>query len=33
MISYGSLFLANPDLQELFRKKAQLNTPEIILCR
>jgi N-ethylmaleimide reductase len=29
MISYGSLFLANPDLPERFRKNAPLNTPDI----
>jgi N-ethylmaleimide reductase len=29
LISYGSLFLANPDLPERFRRKAPLNTPDI----
>ena len=29
LISYGSLFLANPDLPERFRKNAPLNTPDI----
>lgn len=29
LISYGTLFLANPDLPERFRKKARLNTPEM----
>ncbi len=28
LISYGSLFLANPDLPERFRKSASLNTPD-----
>jgi N-ethylmaleimide reductase len=29
LIAYGSLFLANPDLPERFRKRASLNTPDI----
>ena len=29
LISYGTLFLANPDLPERFRKKATLNTPDM----
>jgi len=29
LISYGSLFLANPDLPERFKKNAPLNTPDI----
>jgi N-ethylmaleimide reductase len=29
LIAYGSLFLANPDLPERFRKRASLNTPHI----
>jgi N-ethylmaleimide reductase len=29
LISYGSLFLANPDLPERFRRNAPLNTPNI----
>jgi N-ethylmaleimide reductase len=29
LIAYGSLFLANPDLPERFRKLASLNTPDI----
>ena len=29
LIAYGSLFLANPDLPERFRKRAPLNTPDI----
>jgi N-ethylmaleimide reductase len=28
MISYGALFLANPDLPERFRTHAKLNTPD-----
>ncbi len=27
-VSYGRLFIANPDLPELFRLNAPLNTPE-----
>ena len=29
LISYGSLFLANPDLPERFKRNAPLNTPDI----
>jgi N-ethylmaleimide reductase len=29
LISYGSLFLANPDLPERFKRIAPLNTPDI----
>ena len=29
LISYGSLFLANPDLPERFKKSASLNTPDV----
>jgi N-ethylmaleimide reductase len=29
LISYGTLFLANPDLPERFRRNARLNTPDI----
>ncbi len=29
LISYGSLFLANPDLPERFKKSASLNTPDM----
>jgi N-ethylmaleimide reductase len=29
LISYGTLFLSNPDLPERFRKSAQLNAPDI----
>jgi N-ethylmaleimide reductase len=29
LISYGSLFLANPDLPERFRRKAPLNAPDV----
>ena len=29
LISYGSLFLANPDLPERFKRNASLNTPDV----
>jgi N-ethylmaleimide reductase len=29
LISYGTLFLANPDLPERFKRKASLNTPDV----
>jgi len=29
LISYGSLFLANPDLPERFKRNAPLNAPDI----
>jgi N-ethylmaleimide reductase len=29
LISYGSLFLANPDLPERFKRNAPLNTPDV----
>ena len=29
LISYGSLFLVNPDLPERFKRNALLNTPDI----
>jgi N-ethylmaleimide reductase len=32
LIAYGTLFLANPDLPERFRRRAPLNTPDPATC-